>query len=143
MKKIILFVGVPIGIDQLTKVVVKKFNVAPIYLNSGLINGICNQYPFVAIIINIVLLAVVVVFLIKYPKRNLVEAAGLLMFGGVTSNLIDRAFHGGVIDYIKIGSLNAFNLADIVICASLVMLVGGTFYRYLEKLRGFRKNISP
>lgn len=55
-------------------------------------------------------------------KNNLSSASALLL-GGAVSNLIDRLRFGYVVDYIDIGSLPVFNLADVAIVVGVVLLV--------------------
>lgn len=51
--------------------------------------------------------------------------AGLLFFGAL-SNTLDRVTSGAVIDYIKIGPVPPFNLADVAIVAGAILLVRAT-----------------
>ena len=48
-------------------------------------------------------------------------AALVIALGGATSNLLDRAGRGAVIDFIALGSWPAFNLADVAIVAGVVV----------------------
>ena len=49
-----------------------------------------------------------------------------MLFGAIVaavlSNLIDRVFYGGVIDYISVFGLNTFNLADLAIVSSMIII---------------------
>jgi len=49
--------------------------------------------------------------------------AWALLVGGAASNLIDRIFVGGVIDYISVWKFPVFNLADISIYVGLISLL--------------------
>jgi signal peptidase II len=47
---------------------------------------------------------------------------GLLFFGAL-SNTVDRFMNGAVIDYIKIGQIPSFNLADVAILLGTLLLI--------------------
>lgn len=46
----------------------------------------------------------------------------IFLAAGLTSNLIDRTFRGGVIDYFLFGNFPAFNFADVCIVTSLALM---------------------
>jgi signal peptidase II len=46
-----------------------------------------------------------------------------LVLGGGISNIIDRIFRGGVLDFIKILFIPNFNIADVCICTGWVLIV--------------------
>lgn len=52
----------------------------------------------------------------------------LLIIAGGTSNLIDRVFYGGVVDFISLPLIPVFNLADLMICV-------GTGLFFIDTLR--------
>ena len=46
-----------------------------------------------------------------------------MALGGGLSNIIDRIFRGGVLDFIKIPIIPNFNIADMSICIGWVLIV--------------------
>ena len=65
-----------------------------------------------------------------YKERQSLVGPALIL-GGAISNLIDRVFHGGVVDFIAVhyGSWAwpVFNGADIAICLGVFLLVGSSY----------------
>jgi signal peptidase II len=61
---------------------------------------------------------------ISNTKYKILNTFALVLFlsGGI-SNIIDRFFFGGVIDYIKIWQFPIFNLADAAICFGVILLL--------------------
>ena len=57
------------------------------------------------------------------PSHRLAGAGLVIALGGATSNLLDRAGRGAVIDFIALGSWPAFNLADVAIVIGVVVAV--------------------
>lgn len=51
------------------------------------------------------------------------EPSRLLLLLGAGSNLIDRLFWGGAIDYLIIAGRSAWNLADLMVIAALTLLL--------------------
>ncbi len=46
-----------------------------------------------------------------------------LALGGGISNIIDRVFRGGVLDFIKVLFIPNFNIADLCICTGWILIV--------------------
>lgn len=73
------------------------------------------------------LLIVIIVFLAfwfyqAYEKKEIIIwPLGLLLIGAV-SNLLDRLFYGGVIDFIKLAFFPVFNLSDVYITIAVIWL---------------------
>jgi signal peptidase II len=60
---------------------------------------------------------------VKLLKNSAVAAmAFCLMLGGIASNLTDRILYGQIIDYINLFNLFSFNIADLAICFSALVL---------------------
>ena len=78
---------------------------------------------------NIVLTIFVLVLIISFLKNQTNQLdtkttiAISLALGGGISNLIDRIFRGGVLDFIKIWNFPRFNIADICVCTAWVLIV--------------------
>lgn len=82
----------------------------------------------------IVLLFFIVYFLIKKELRKNWLIFLPIFLGGI-SNLIDRVFYGGVIDYFNFeiwGFFLAFNLADIMIVIGVV-IYALAFFRHIKR----------
>jgi signal peptidase II len=82
--------------------------------------------------------AVLIVWLKKLNQQARLEAASLaLILGGAIGNVIDRLYHGYVIDFIDIfyGSYHwpAFNIADSAICIGAVLLIFDSFRKKTEQ----------
>ena len=56
------------------------------------------------------------------PKTKTARVAFFVLLAGVLSNISDRISYGGVIDYIKIWFIPTFNLADIAIVVSIIII---------------------
>jgi len=96
-----------------------------ISINYGIFFGqITNNF----IVISLLLLGfIILIYLfIKYYKQNYLPI--ILISCGALSNLADRIFYGGVVDYINIGFWSRFNLADVYIFA-------GVFIYLIDVLR--------
>ncbi len=79
-------------------------------LNTGAAFGLLQSWNNFLILFSILL-----VLLIFYNRNNKrLEVGMAFLLGGTLSNLIDRIFYGGVIDYIHLDFLNnVFNVADV------------------------------
>lgn len=88
-------------------------------INDGMIFGLLgsNLLSFVTSLIFLLILYCI------FYKNNKYHTALILITAGTVSNILDRFFYGGVIDYIKVLSWPAFNLADIFILAGLLWVV--------------------
>ncbi len=76
---------------------------------------------------NIIITSFVLLFIIRYlfaQKKflNIITLTSLdLVIGGGISNLIDRIFRGGVVDFIKVFDFPVFNIADVMIIVGIVV----------------------
>lgn len=110
-----------LGIDQFLKwvfyvqqPVVDAFIVTFHYVqNTGASFGILQDQNALLIWISIITLGV---FMLYYDRlESVYRRWGFVVIAGVLSNLIDRAFRGGVVDYINLGWFPVFNIADMLI----------------------------
>jgi len=104
-------------LDQLTKTLAQKY-----------FTVVCNQNFAFGIGFNatlVILFVVAFVFwLLTHEKRFAVTVGLALIFGGGLSNIIDRVNVGCVRDFISIGALPSFNVADAFLTTgSLVVFV--------------------
>ena len=141
MKRIFLVALVCVIVDQVIKNVlcismnmgesvsiIDNFFSITLIGNTGAAFSLFSSGTIFLIIVSIVVLNVIYFWLIKDKNLNLFEEItyGLLM-GGITGNLIDRVWHMQVIDYLDFNlfgySFPIFNLADMLIVISLLMIV--------------------
>jgi len=91
----------------------------PIILNKGIAFGLLSSGSwgviFWAVVVAIILFGVLLV------KGE--HLAWWFILGGGASNLVDRLFRGGVVDYIALPVLPRFNLADVAIALGGVWLI--------------------
>ncbi|MDP8261970.1 MAG: signal peptidase II [Candidatus Ancaeobacter aquaticus] len=96
--------------------------------NTGAAFGILIEHTILLICISVVsLIVLIIVGLSSMGRDPYVNTALGLICGGAAGNLIDRIFHGFVIDFLDFHIHNyhwpAFNLADSSICIGTVFLL--------------------
>ena len=107
LKTLAIMYATPGGLITLTK-------------NTGITFGLLQGANTVMIIVS----AAALIAIAYYLNKSREETIGLaLLGGGVMGNLIDRIIHGGVIDYISIGTFPVFNLADACIITGIAIVI--------------------
>ena len=138
-KKVFIIAVVILIIDQLSKmlantylvsntiVIIPNFFKLEHALNTGAAWSILNNHQIILIVISIVLMIGLFMFNknFKVNKRN--NIAFGLIFGGLWGNLVDRIFHGYVIDFLSFKIFNydypIFNIADMALVCGILLLV--------------------
>jgi signal peptidase II len=92
--------------------------------------------PYLVIIISNFLLIGLLVYLaakeLNLSHKIAKIATSLLVAGGI-GNLIDRVWHGFVIDFISIWKYPFFNLADVYIITAVLLLI--VFYGKIKRVK--------
>jgi signal peptidase II len=91
----------------------------------GFLNGLHSK-PFVPILIAILTLSVLWGWMLSQTPKNYYLPLGLIT-GGAFGNILDRVYHGAVIDFIDFHAFGmhypAFNIADSFICIGAFILI--------------------
>lgn len=124
-----------IFVDQLTKILMinKNFIVIQNFLeinylqNYGMAFGVGNGSIIKIIFFNVILIGINIYFIEKKESnmdKKILFLLNMILAGGI-SNLLDRIFRGYVIDFIsvKLYKFPVFNIADIVITVSILILI--------------------
>lgn len=103
----------------------------------GILGFLQNQMPFLLFIAG-TLLCVAIYLLLKLPDKPRFRRLHPLfscMLAGALGNITDRLRWGYVIDFIYFSGIHfpVFNIADILISASVVILIGLLIFFYKEK----------
>ncbi|MCX4303516.1 MAG: signal peptidase II [Clostridia bacterium] len=130
---VVTFCIVIIAIDQLSKYLVTKnvtekigndYFAIEVTENTGMAFGFNSGNT------KNIFLSLIVIFIIISFIRNQRELIGTkelmaisLALGGGISNIIDRVFRGGVLDFIKVLFIPNFNIADLCICTGWILIV--------------------
>ena len=99
-------------IDQVVKAVM-------IQTGDYIINNLWFGLPADSRLFSIITVIFVILVAAAWIRSGYRISIGLILAGGA-SNLIDRLLHGGVIDYLFIGTF-AFNLSDVLIWAGCLL----------------------
>ena len=101
--------------------------------NTGVVFGFMQGSNTAMTAVSIAVAAAIVTYRNRLNSKA-EKLAGALILGGTIGNLADRAFRGGVLDYISIGSFPTFNLADASLTIGAV-LIAATYIaqKYLKK----------
>ena len=89
--------------------------------NRGLIFGFFSSSRYFSISFNIFLLGALIVFWLFYLKRRIFIFFSFIL-AGLSGNLWDRIFRGGVVDFIDLKFWPVFNLADCYILIGIILL---------------------
>ncbi|MFW6014243.1 MAG: signal peptidase II [Nanoarchaeota archaeon] len=134
IKKSIIIIMCIILLDQLSKYLIKVNldwhepkvlieNIASLTLtkNTGGAFSIFQENNLLLFFAGILITITLFYYLIRADKKEVIPIA--LIIGGALGNLLDRALHGGVIDFIQISIWPVFNIADIAITLGVTMLI--------------------
>jgi signal peptidase II len=109
-----------VSVDQIIKYIIRQMG--GFYIcNVGISFGISLSKNLIWVIYSIVGSALFYLLFQKKLRYNSISLS--LIIGGGLSNLLDRIFHGCVVDYIDIRIWPVFNLADVVICIGTLLLL--------------------
>lgn len=88
--------------------------------------GLSSSVRFAVLVVGAgLLLALLVVYSVRHQWRGARLYGLALIIGGGTSNLVDRAVHGRVVDFLNVGlgpiRTGIFNVADMALLAGLLV----------------------
>ena len=94
--------------------------------NTGTFNGWFQDKSDSFVVLSFVVGLAILYYFPQVPADERLLRLGMgLQLGGATGNLIDRLFHGYVLDFISIGEFPVLNLADASLLVGLALLVIG------------------
>jgi len=156
---VILF-AVLVYIDQITKnMAVANLKDKPAYIlldgifelhyleNRGAAFGMLQNQKLLFVVIAVVMLIVIAYMLIKLPREKHfvpLEVLLVLVASGAVGNLIDRVNLNYVVDffYFKLINFPIFNVADVYVSVSCVLLAVLLVFFYKEKDFEFLKRVK-
>lgn len=109
--------------------------------NSGAAFSIFQNKTGFLIAMQLIVIAVVLVYLIKKQKKEhwcLLLSLSLIAAGGI-GNLVDRAANGYVVDFLDFRFWPIFNVADISVCTGCGLLI---LYMFFIEPKGHRSKAS-
>lgn len=133
LKIIIIVVLSIIIIDQLSKFLITQYiteKVGTEYFGIEIVENTGMAFGFSSgntknIILSIFVIAIVISFIknqISAIDTKTTISVAMILGGGI-SNLIDRFFRGGILDFIKILFIPNFNIADVCIFTGWILIV--------------------
>jgi signal peptidase II len=102
-------------------------------VNNGFFFGFIPVNGLIFSVVLIVIWLMLCVFFVRFIKQNrllLATYIGFILMGGL-SNIIDRVWYGGVVDYIAIANFPIFNLSDVCIVIGAGGIAWHIFYKPL------------
>ena len=142
----LLYLLVPLlaGLDQLSKLwavsvyggvitLIPDWLAVRVILNHGLAFGLGagpdGMPATVTVLVTfILLLPLIVAGWRTAPTKTMRHGGFACMIGGAMGNMVDRARHGYVVDFIDIRALPTFNLADIALLTGMALVLFDLFY---------------
>ena len=120
--------------------IIKNFFNITLIGNTGAAFSILSSNTILLIIISVVVLNVLYFFFIKGKTLTDFEQVSYgLLIGGILGNLIDRVLRMQVVDYLDFNifgyNFPVFNLADIVIVISMILIV-------IQIIKGDKNEVS-
>ena len=96
--------------------------------NPGIAFSIALVSPLAVVLVVILLLVLIGLWWRSRGQLTGYQWGLLLAIGGGVSNLLDKLRFGFVRDFISLGALPVFNLADVFIFVGVVMIILGVIY---------------
>jgi len=118
--KLIFYGLLIVFVDQVLKRLFISEFPSLVLINSTLAFGINFANPLILNILAILLFLFAVYF---FQNKKILSLPVVLILSGAVSNLFDRIYLGGVVDYIDLKIWPSFNLADALIFTGSVLLV--------------------
>jgi signal peptidase II len=102
--------------------------------NRGAVVGVLSSMQVFLSVLPLIVGLVVLVYFPRIPRTDwqIRLALGLLL-GGALGNLLDRLYQGYITDFISLGSLPIFNLADLGIALGVVIVFARAFLKDTPK----------
>jgi signal peptidase II len=149
---LILLAGGVILLDQVTKILIRNrfeqwagdgpwdFLGLQLFLvhmpNTGMMMGLFQGAGTIIAIIGLVIAGILIVIFPRISRQNWPARWGMgLLLGGILGNLIDRITLGYITDFVLIDPLPVFNLADIAVYTSVILLAAGVLLDGRRKSR--------
>lgn len=88
-------------------------------VNSKMCFGLFLNNPIATIILALFFIGFALLYYYK-PKHRLPI---IIIEAGILSNLLDRIFFNGVVDYLNLWYIPTFNMADVLIIGGLLLLI--------------------
>lgn len=137
-KYIALFIVLTIAADQYIKALVLKWYPEKVLYNPGAAFSLGKESPELVVVITVIALAVLFAFIlrlgtptfrrgIRWRSARIIISLSLI-FAGALSNLLDRLWRGGVMDYCHLSFWPSFNFADVIIVLGCLLLL--VFYLF-------------
>lgn len=129
----------PVG----TTVVLKDILSLTYVENRGAAFGILQNSRWVFICTTIIILAVLIIYKIKYkPQGKIINTSLCLLISGAIGNLIDRIFRGFVVDMLEVTFIEypVFNVADCFVVVGAILLGIYIMFIYKEPEKEMKKN---
>lgn len=115
----LLLFSVLVIVDQTSKLFSLYY--LPYKINQGGSWGLDlgSRYIYMAILL---VVTIFFLYLFKTLKDSVSRHSVILILSGSASNLVDRFFRGGVVDFISIKIWPTFNLADVFITVGVIVI---------------------
>lgn len=142
-KKVFIIAIITLTIDQITKALANMYlvdniiNIVPNFfkleyaLNTGAAWSILNNHQIILILVSFILMIIIFMFKRNFKENKRNNIAFGFLFGGIWGNLVDRLFHGYVIDFLSFKIINydfpIFNIADMAVVIGVILLVVAIF----------------
>jgi signal peptidase II len=78
---------------------------------------------FLNLVISLIIILLIFTFLLLYKKKDLAAGFLILLICGAGSNLYDRIKYDFVVDYFDLKYFTIFNIADMLIVFSIILLI--------------------
>ena len=138
-----LAIGFSIPLNR-SKIIIKDFFSISNVHNYGAAFSIFYGNRILLIIVSLLALFLIYYFILRNLKNTKLEIITYsLLIGGILGNLLDRIIYGYVVDFFdfKIFGYNfpVFNIADICIVCSAILIIADTLRGYINENRSRKK----